>query len=204
VFRIVNFTLLIRVVAIVTTMLSLVLYQLIQIYGTLPLQSVQLLTLAPWIALALTLLITSKWTSRLIWRVAKGFNNSLYPDLNGTWEGEIQTESGETLAARAVIRQSLLHTEIDMHTETAKSVTLEATPVMEGGQYKLYYSYRAKPKKPGFGAYTGSTVFDVRLEGTADTVRLELSGYYFTDRKTLGSTRLLQVGHDPNKDVSFY
>lgn len=203
-FRIINFTLLIRSVAIVTTLLSILLLQGIQTYGPLTLQNVRLLTLAPWIALILTLLITSKFTSRIIWSCAKIVNKSLYPDLNGTWEGEIVTESGEKISARAVIRQALLHTEIDMHTETAKSVTLEATPVMEGGQYKLYYSYRAKPKKPGLGAYTGSTIFDVRLQGEAKTSKLELSGYYYTERKTLGTTRLLQVGRDANKDVSFY
>ena len=37
-------------------------------------------------------------------------------------------EDGDTLQVRAVIRQSLLITQIDMHGETTKSLTLETTP----------------------------------------------------------------------------
>lgn len=203
-FRIINFTLLIRIIAVVTTFVSILTYNFVVTRYPDMASSIRLFTLAPFIALVLTFLITSKWPARLMWSVARYFNGSLYPDLNGVWEGEIITENNETLAARAIVRQALLHTEIDMHTETAKSVTLEATPVMEGGQFKLYYSYRAKPRKVGHGAYTGTTIFDIRMVSLAKETALELSGYYYTDRMTRGSTRLRQMSSKLDRDVTFY
>lgn len=203
-FHVVNFTLLLRAVAIATTFTSIIVYSTIELYAPDLARTVRLLSLAPTVALLVTFVITSKFSARQIWRVARYFNPDLYPDLNGTWDGEVTTEKGEIIAARAVIRQALLSTQIDMHTESAKSVTLEATPAIEGGQHKLYYSYRAKPKNPGHGAYTGSTIFDVRRVQENDSEVLELSGYYYTERKTLGRTRMRQRQNKTLDDVSFY
>ena len=204
-FRVINFVVLIRVVAIATTILTLLVYGVIQRYFPEVVSTVRSYTLAPTITLALTFLLTSKWISRRLWWIARLFNGSLYPDLNGVWEGEIEFDDGKRrLNARAVIRQFLLNTEIDMHTEAAKSSTLEATPVISSGQFKLYYSYSAKPKEPGFGTYTGSTIFDIRLIKEEQSGQLELSGYYYTDRGTRGRTRLRQTSADPNVDVSYY
>lgn len=203
-FRIVNFTLVIRTVAVVTTLLSILLYGFIISKFPDLARSIRVFTLAPLIALVLTFTLTSKAPARLIWRLARAFNKSLYPDLNGVWEGEIITSKNQKLPARATIRQALLHTEIDMHTSTAKSVTLEATPVMESGQYKLYYTYRAKPQNPRYGAYTGTTIFDIRQTEVDGELVYELTGYFYTERKTLGTTRLRQTGSDPMKDISFY
>ena len=113
-------------------------------------------------------------------------------------------EDGDTLQVRAVIRQSLLITQIDMHGETTKSLTLETTPTVESGQKKLYYVYRSIPKNPGWSPYNGSTLFDVRRMESAQGEQLELSGNYYTDRKTIGRVRLSQVCKDSSKDVSFY
>lgn len=203
-FRVINFVLLIRLVAVATTVLTFVAYALVERFLPEVLAVLGPSTLAPSIALVLTFLLTSQWISRRIWKVARVFNGSLYPDLNGTWEGEIEVGANkDKLKARAVIRQFLLNTEIDMHTETAKSLTLEATPVIQGGQFKLYYTYNAKPKEPKYGAYTGSTIFDIRLLPDPKP-QFELSGYYYTDRGTLGRTRLRQVSTDTQTDVSFY
>ena len=203
-FRVINFTLLIRAVAVATTVLSILTYNFVVTRYPDLARSVRLFTVAPVIALVLTFLITSKLPARLLWSIARYFNGALYPDLNGVWEGEIITEDNQTLVARAIIRQALLHTEIDMHTASAKSITLEATPVMESGQFKLYYSYRAKPKTVGYGAYTGTTIFDIREVTLAKTTALELSGYYYTDRLTRGSTRLRQISSIVDRDVTFY
>ncbi|MGO6982564.1 hypothetical protein [Rhizobium leguminosarum] len=203
-FRVIDFVVLIRLVAVGTTVLTLLLYTLIERYFPQILTIVRPFTLAPTIALVFTFLLTSKWISRRIWKIARFFNGSLYPDLNGVWEGEIIFEDDKgTLEARAVIRQFLLNTEIDMHTATAKSSTLEATPVISSGQFKLYYTYSTRPKKTDYGTYTGSTIFDIRLVGD-ETKTLELSGYYYTDRATRGRTRLRQISSDNNTDVSFY
>lgn len=203
-FRVIDFVLLMRWVAVGTTVLTLVIYTLVERFLPQVLMTARPFTLASVIAVLLTFLLTSKWISRRVWKIARLFNGSLYPDLNGVWEGEIELADNKgTLQARAVIRQFLLNTEIDMHTETAKSSTLEATPVIQSGQFKLYYTYSAKSKVPGYGSYTGSTIFDIRLvSGMEDGV--ELSGYYYTDRGTRGRTRLRQISPDTKTDVSFY
>jgi hypothetical protein len=203
-FRVIDFVVLMRLVAVGTTVLTLVIYALIERFLPQVVTIARPFALASAIALILTFLLTSKWISRRVWKIARLFNGSLYPDLNGVWEGEIEFAGNKgTLKARAVIRQFLINTEIDMHTETAKSSTLEATPVIQSGQFKLYYTYSAKPKAPGYGTYTGSTIFDIRLvPGKMGGV--ELSGYYYTDRGTRGRTRLRQVSTDTKTDVSFY
>lgn len=108
------------------------------------------------------------------------------------------------MEAKAVIRQTLLQTQIDLHTATAKSITLETTPAEESGQLKLYYSYRSTPKNIKWSPYTGSTIFDVRAATEEPKRPIELSGYYFTDRKTTGRVRLQQLNKENNADVSFY
>ncbi|MGE0283421.1 MAG: hypothetical protein AB7P20_22770 [Rhizobiaceae bacterium] len=204
-FRIINFTALIRLVAVTTTILTLLIYAAIERCLPQIAPSIRVFSIGPWVALILTFVITSKMTSRAMWAVAKFFNGSLYPDLNGVWEGEVCPQKGSpTIKAAAVIRQALLNTEIDLHMPTAKSLTLEATPAMSAGQCKLYYTYQAKPKNIQWPAYVGSTIFDVRNVDIDGKMTLELSGFYYTERGTEGRIWLRQVGVNPNKDVSFY
>ena len=204
-FRVINFAVLIRCVAIATTFLTLFLFGVVQRFFPEVISTFHPFMLGSTIAVVLTFLLTSKWSYRMIWTIPRLFNGSLFPDLNGVWEGEIVFDNGKKkLHARAVIRQFLLKTEIDMHTETAKSSTLEATPVISSGQFKLYYTFSAKPKEVGHGTYTGSTIFDIRLIKNDEKENLELSGFYYTDRMTRGRTRLTQTGRVPNVDVSYY
>lgn len=203
-FRIINFTTLIRSVAVATTILTLLIYASVERWLPQIAPSIRVFSIGPWVALILTLALTSRFTSRKIWAGVRFFSGSLYPDLNGIWVGEIQPEKGSPIEAAAVIRQALLNTEIDLHTPTTKSLTLEATPAMTGGQYKLYYTYQAKPKQIGWSAYAGSTIFDVRTVDANGKPTLELSGFYYTERETMGRIRLRQAGTDPNKDVSYY
>ncbi|WP_420719015.1 hypothetical protein [Vibrio navarrensis] len=156
------------------------------------------------IAILLILIITSNFTARPIWKILKFFIPSLYPDLNGTWEGEITTENKQVIPVRVLIKQSLLETQINIHTETSKSLTLESTPIVEGGEPKLYYMYRSLPKDPNWSSYLGTTIFDVRKVEENKKSKFELSGYYYTDRKTVGRIRFRQIGKDTEKDVSFY
>jgi hypothetical protein len=203
-FRIINFTTLIRSVAIATTILTLLIYAAVERWLPQIAPSIRVFSIGPWVALILTLAITSRLTSRTIWAGARLFSGSLYPDLNGVWVGEIQPKTGSPIEAAAVIRQALMSTEIDLHTPTTKSLTLEATPAMSAGQYKLYYTYQAKPKQIGWSAYAGSTIFDVRTVDANGKATLELSGFYYTERETQGRITLRQVGTDPNKDVSYF
>lgn len=132
------------------------------------------------------------------------FNKGLYPDLNGHWEGQITTESNAKINVTAIIIQTLSHTQMNIYTETSKSEILEATPANILGTSKLFYLYRSIPKTLEWPIYTGSTIFDIRQIDFNNEKSLELSGIYFTDRKSIGRISLVKKGNDIYKDVSFY
>lgn len=203
-FRVINFTFLLRYVAIVTTALSIIAYMGAEHFLQSELPLVRLLTVAPWVVLLVVLILTTNVTSRFIWKILKSFNSSLYPDLNGSWEGEITLENGTKIPARAIIRQNLIEAQIDLHTKTSKSATLETTPVIDAGQYKLYYTYRSTPSNVDWSPYIGSTILDIRNSAKKADDPLELSGFYYTDRKTNGRINLRQTSTDTDIDVSFY
>lgn len=203
-FRIIDFKSLLRYVAVITTIISIGAYELVQSYWLNDFKIVKILSIAPWIALTLIVILTTSITARPLWKLLKIVKPSLYPDLNGTWEGEITTEKNLKIPVRVLIKQTLLETQIIIHTETSKSLTLETTPTIEGGEPKLYYIYRSLPKDPNWSSYTGSTIFDIRKIDSNGTCELELSGYYYTDRKTTGRIRFRQVGSCVEKDISYY
>jgi hypothetical protein len=203
-FKIVRFDLLLKYVALLTVAISIIIYSLVKTYLDTEVSLFKLITISSIVSTGIILLLLSSIVSRAIWAILAFFNKSLYPDLNGSWAGEIELESGNKLPVKAIIRQSLLSTEIDLHGETTKSITLETTPTIERGQKKLYYVYRSTPKNSNWPSYNGSTLFDIRQINGEKKASLELSGSYYTDRKTIGRIRLGQVCTDSNKDVSFY
>lgn len=203
-FKIVRFDVLLKYIALVTVVISMGIYALVQTYWLPDISLFKVITISSVVSTILILSLLTSFVSRKIWAVLSWFDKSIFPDLNGTWEGEITLENGTEITAKAVIRQSLLVTQIDMHGETTKSITLETTPTIEQGQKKLYYVYRSTPKNPGWPSYNGSTLFDIRVLGSGKEVKYELSGHYYTDRKTVGRIRLTQITNDSNNDVSFY
>lgn len=201
-FRIINFSSLIKLIVGLTVFFSIAVYACFLYFW--PTTSLfKLFAISSGVTGLLIFLIGTNFTARKIWSAMRFFDDSLFPDINGAWEGEITFEGGE-LIARAVIRQKLSHTQIDLHTPTSKSITLESTPVSEGGQPRLYYVHRVTPQNPDWHIYTGSTLFDVRYVQENGNKVLELSGHYYTDRKTNGRIRLRQIGNDCAQDVSFY
>jgi hypothetical protein len=203
-FKIVKFDLLLKYVALLTIVISITIYSLVKAYLDTNVELFKLITISSAVSTAIILLLLSPSVSRIIWGWWAFFNKSLYPDLNGSWVGEIELENGNKLPVKAIIRQSLLSTEIDLHGETTKSITLETTPTIEKGQKKLYYVYRSTPKNSNWPSYNGSTLFDIRQIEADKKTSLELSGSYYTDRKTIGRIYLRQICTDSNKDVSFY
>lgn len=203
-FRVINFLALIRWIAILTSAISICVYEIARRYWFTDITIFKILTITPWVSLLIIALLTTSIAARLIWKILRVFNKSLFPDINGTWAGEITTNEGIVIPARALIRQSLLQTQIDIHTKTSKSITLETTPATESGQSKIYYTYKAIPKNLSWSSYTGSTIFDVRTIAFVSGDYLELSGTYFTDRGKQGRIRLRQVNLEIHTDVSFY
>lgn len=201
-FRIINFSSLIKVVVGLTVFISIAVYALVLHYS--PTTSIfKLFAISSAVAAVLIFLVASNLTARKIWSFMRIFDGSLFPDINGAWKGEIQYEGGQ-IPARATIRQTLSHTQIDLHTPTSKSITLESTPVSESGQPRLYYVHRVTPQNPDWHEYIGSTLFDVRYLEIDGKQVLELSGHYYTNRKTTGRIRLRQIGGDCSQDVSYY
>ncbi|WP_071813595.1 MULTISPECIES: hypothetical protein [Pantoea] len=203
-FRIINFIKLLRISALVTTIVSIFSYQFLHHFWDNDLPLIKVISITPWVSFLIVIMLTTATTSRFFWRVLRYFNKDLYPDINGSWIGEITTEGNIIIQAKATIKQTLIKTEIILHTETSKSVTLETTPSVDSGQCKLYYVYRSIPKDPSRQPYTGSTIFDIRTKVAGSSFIMELSGSYFTDRKTIGRVRLEQESTNVHKDVSFY
>lgn len=201
-FRIINFSNLIKIVVGLTVFISISIYALVISYS--PETSLfKLFGISSAVAALLIFLIGARFTSRKIWSILRFIDETLFPDINGAWEGEISFD-GKELEARAVIRQTLSHTQIDLHTPTSKSITLESTPVNESGQPRLYYVHRVTPRNPNWHIYTGSTLFDVRHIIVDEKKVLELSGIYYTDRKTNGRIRLRRISENSAQDVSYF
>lgn len=202
-FRIINFKVLIKILVICTAIVSVITYLIWKTWDPeLPIMS--LAKIAPWVAFSLLFLLTQNFFARRIWKLAKIFYKDLFPDLNGVWEGEIIVSDTKSISARAIIKQSFIRMQIDIHTETSKSVTLETTPTIEFDQCKIYYHYRAIPKDPLWDEYRGFTTFDIRTVLTGSHEAFEISGAYFTSRKSVGRVRFRQISHDESGDVSYY
>lgn|SRR5262249_43279480 len=203
-YRVIKIDLLLKYTAYLTVVLSMGSYSLVKVYWLSDFSLIKVVTISSAISAGIIYLLLSPFSSRKLWALLSFFKNDLFPDINGTWHGVVTTEVGGEIEVRAVIRQSLLSTQIDLHGDTMKSITLETTPTIEQGQKKLYYIYRSTPKDPSRPPYNGSTLFDIRTIDNDGKKILELSGHYYTDRKTIGRISLKQVSGDPSKDVSFY
>ncbi|MBT9241276.1 hypothetical protein KM777_10275 [Vibrio splendidus] len=199
-FKIIQVSTLLKVLIIMSTLLSVGVYTVIKQYLFPSWDLYKIITISSFVSTFVIFILLIPFFARKIWGLLKWFNGSLYPDLNGEWVGCVMTETGLEIDVRAVIRQGLLLTEIDMHGKDVKSVTLECTPTMEQGQKKLYYVYRSTSRIVGRTPYDGSTLFDV-LENERS---LSLSGNYYTDRKTVGRIYLTQVSKNNRVDVSYY
>lgn len=199
-FRVIRFDLLLKVMVFLTITITIAVHTTVQSVVGKDISIYKLLPLSSFCSVVLMSLLLFQPISRKVWRGIRFFKKDLYPDLNGVWVGHVTTGDGNIFEVRAVIRQALLFTEIDMHGETVKSITLETTPTIELNQKKLYYVYRSTPKNPAWGDYTGSTIFDVIEDGSS----ISLSGKYYTDRKSVGRISIKRVSTNSEADVSYY
>lgn len=198
-FRIVNLGLILKIVVFVSIVFTIIIYSLVKGFLFPEWEVFKLLSLASFVSMSVLYVLLIPACARKAWGFILKIKN-IYPDLNGVWVGHVITEDNKEINVRAIIRQSLLLTELDMHGETVKSITLESTPTIEQGQKKLYYVYRSTPKDPTRPSYDGSTLLDV----IENEKHLKLSGRYYTDRGTVGRIQLKKISHDPKSDVSYY
>lgn len=136
-----------------------------------------------------------KWMWK--WPIFKGWLVP-FPDLNGTWEGTIQTtwineKTGERpgpIPTILVINQSFVHISCVMRTGemTSYSYTGEFVFDEESGAKTLVYSYNSKPRPTVIdrsAPHDGTIVFEIKGDPPK-----KLSGQYWTARKTTGEVEL--------------
>jgi hypothetical protein len=132
---------------------------------------------------------------RRFWNWFPVIGRKLFPDLTGTWVGELVSTrknpaTGQGVAPIPVtiwIRQGLFSTSIKLRSGESKSYStrclLEADH--EAGRFRFWYSYDNNPR----AQYRHRSA---RHEGVAwleldiDTDPERLVGFYYTDRKTSG------------------
>ena len=199
-FRIVRFDLLLKMVVLFSIFITIGVYVIARKYTDLNINIFKLTTIATFSSAIFMFLLLSPVISRFLWSIFRLIKKGVYPDLNGIWVGQVTTENDQVFEVRAVIRQALLVTEIDMYGDSEKSITLETTPTKELNQNKLYYVYRSTPRNPTWSDYIGSTIFDVIENGKM----LTLSGKYYTDRKSVGRISIKRISKSVNADVSYY
>lgn len=140
-------------------------------------------------------LLFTKWAWR--WRIFRGWLVP-YPDLQGTWRGELQTtwrnpETGEVpgpIPVTLAIRQTFSAVSVVMFTgeSMSHSVAASLSEADESGIKRLSYTYTNTPK---VGVRDRSIVHDgaaVLRIITEQERRLE--GEYWTNRKSTGELRL--------------
>ncbi len=139
---------------------------------------------------------------RRVWKQFPLIGRKLFPDLTGTWEGELVstwTNSARDQAALPIpvtiwIRQGIFSTSIKLRTGESISYStrclLEADH--EAGRFRFWYSYDNNPR----AQYRHRSA---RHEGVAwleldiDTDPERLVGCYYTDRKTSGDITTRRV-----------
>lgn len=143
---------------------------------------------------------------RRVWRVLPVLNRVFFPDLNGKWEGTLQTtwvdpdtsQVPPPIATKVTIRQGILSISVKQRTEESDSwatrVIAEANS--DADRYRLWYSYSNKPKAAVSHRscdHDGVAWLEVSLGDDPD----ELRGQYFTSRRTSGDILLRRVSSEP-------
>jgi hypothetical protein len=168
-------------------------------------------SLLKFISLVATLISTvavlaANWTWRAIWRKLPFLNRVFFPDLNGVWEGWLQTtwEDPETkqvpgpIPSRVTIRQGVLAINVRQKTGESASWSTRVIPEADpdADRYRLWYSYSNKPNAAVSHRscdHDGIAWLELSLGDSPD----ELRGQYFTSRRTTGDIMLRRVSTQP-------
>ena len=142
-------------------------------------------------------------TWRWIWRRFPILGRKTFPDLSGTWRGELVSTWKNPATGQGVppipitiwIRQGLFSTSIKLRTgeSTSYSTRCLLEAYREAGRFRFWYSYDNTPQ----AEYRHRSA---RHEGVAwleldiDTDPERLIGCYYTDRKTSGDMDVRRVG----------
>lgn len=141
-----------------------------------------------------------KWIWR--WKRLQGWLVP-FPDLNGTWKGNIKcitentnTYSKKDIEVSLIIRQTFLNVSCMFKTEESQSVSYSASFLVhpEMGQKQLVYSYYNKPKasvRKRSIPHDGTVLLNIIQNGKL----VKLEGEYWTSRASTGEI-ILQRDND--------
>jgi|SRR5215472_15730217 len=139
---------------------------------------------------------------RRVWERFPIIGRKLFPDLTGTWTGELVSTWKNPATGPGVapirltiwIRQGLFSTSIKLRTGESTSYStrclLEADH--EAGRFRFWYSYDNNPRaqyRHRSARHEGVAWLEVDI----DTDPERLVGYYYTDRKTSGDIDVRRV-----------
>ena len=144
--------------------------------------------------IAITIFV--KWLWR--WKRFRGWLVP-FPDLNGTWLGEIRSEWIDQekckkippIPAMLTVRQTFFSTSCVMQTKEMRSDSYgEEFQIDEERQIKQFiYSYVSRPKislQERSNIHHGTVLFEV-----IGSPKMKLKGRYWTDRKTIGEMEFI-------------
>lgn len=151
--------------------------------------------------LGTVLVAVLNWCWRPLWRRFPFLSRVLFPDLNGTWKGTLQTTwkdaDGVTpgpIESTIWVRQSLFAIHVQQRTKESDSWSQRVFPEANGEaeRFGLWYSYSNQPRATvSHRSAPHDGVARLELSRTAKADRL--SGQYYTARRTNGDISVERV-----------
>jgi len=138
---------------------------------------------------------------RPLWRRFPTLSRVMFPDLNGTWRGTLETTWSDTdgvipgpIETTILVRQSLFAIHVQQRTNESDSWSQRVFPEADGeaGRFGLWYSYSNQPRATvSHRSARHDGVARLELSCTADVARL--CGQYFSSRRTNGDIAVERV-----------
>jgi hypothetical protein len=153
---------------------------------------------------AATGIVSLTW--RPLWRLVPLLGRVVFPDLNGRWHGELFStwSSPDTqvtpspIKTTIWIRQGLFNTSVRLQTDESESFSTRAflEPARDSACFRIWYTYDNEPaaRYRHFSAPHEGVSF-LQFDAGQPT---QLTGRYYTSRKTTGDITLTRVNSDPS------
>jgi hypothetical protein len=142
------------------------------------------------------------FTWRWLWRKFPVLGRTIFPDLNGTWKGTLQTTwkdpntglSPGPIETTVWIRQDLLSFSVKQQTKESPSWSTRIFPYadVQADRYQLWYSYQNRPHAnvaPVSPEHEGVCLLEMNVSLSEDRMR----GQYYTSRSTGGNMEVHRV-----------
>jgi len=150
------------------------------------------------LAVVLILGLAAQVLWRPLWRLMPGLNRWVFPDLNGTWQGQLHTtwvdpktgKGSGPIGATVIIRMGWFDVSVRMQTVKMQSFSNRVFLEREKGTniFRVWYGYGHEPtaaSQPGNPPHDGMAYLEF---DTANPDKLR--GQYYTSRHTSGDFKL--------------